>query len=139
MELGSLQKKWIESLRANPDRQCIDVLGTGSARSYKACCLGELHICYHRVKSKKMPFSDGVLSDGMFNDGSYGLRREVSVLSNSYDMYGLRDDMGRLYQPVISGNKRLHSLAEMNDRGWTWLMIADYVDKNPENVFLKSV
>ena len=141
MELGSLQKQWIESLRANPERQMSDELGRGNSRIYRACCLGELHICYHRKMKKKIPFIKGQLVD---IDPIGGRNRipEEGLLSFSYEKYGLRDDTGSLLNSVrvIKGSKKIFSsLAEMNDGGWSWLEIADYIEKNPENVFKKSV
>ena len=129
-ELGPLQKMWVESLKAHPERQTKGILGKGSARYYKACCLGELHLCYHRIKKIKLPFGSSEFID---NEGSMG------ALLNSYDKYGLWDGLGKLKEPYIREGRIIDSLAAMNDYGVSWHEIADYIQSNPENVFTYSV
>ena len=131
-KLGPLQKMWVESLKAHPDRQTTDILGEGHPRDYKACCLGELHLCYHRMKHKKYPFNAfGSLTD----------RDHIGMLYTSHAKYGLRDEKGGLRKPyTIDGSSvPFFSLASMNDNGVSWPDIAKYIESNAENVFVHSV
>lgn len=127
-EMGPLQKLWVASLRKHPERQMKESLGHGDAKEYKACCLGELHLCYNRMKHKKLPFDQG---NRIFDikDGSF------SYLTDSWKKYGLRSDNGELRNSV----KNTGSLAALNDNGISWTEIADIIEKDPGNVFTKSV
>lgn len=133
-ELGPLQKMWLESLEKHPERQGRKVLGEGNSTHYKACCLGELLICEARLQGKPLPFSeDNVLYDG-----------NSFYLYDSYKRLGLRSKEGALKEHAgffFRGGKEicLHSLARMNDHGYTWPEIAAYIRANPENVFTKPV
>src|SRR6187551_1661657 len=108
MELGPLQKLWIASLREHPERQTMFSLGrrhTEDGKPYEACCLGELHLCYHRMNHKKLPFNfDGIIVDG----------RDELGLGNSWALYGLRSNEGRLLESVLVNGRRFGFLAEMN-------------------------
>lgn len=42
MELGTIQRAWVESLKAHPERKMTGRLGQREGLDYKACCLGEL-------------------------------------------------------------------------------------------------
>lgn len=132
MKLGKLQKAWAKSLRENPKRQESNRLGRGTEENYTACCLGELRMCAYRMFGGDFPFVDGVIMDhkdvGDFLETSYqdcGLISPRGVLSKSFKDERLQ--------------KTFYSLADMNDEGYTWSEIADYIENNPENVFVKSV
>lgn len=140
MKLGKLQKAWVDSLKNHPEKQMRGLLGVKKGNSYMACCLGELHCVAHRLKKKKLPFDGNVIRD----EGN------CSILSKSYEKYGLRNHSGRLkcYAYYHDGNFSLRpfdqskayvSLADMNDYGITWPEIATFVETYPNIVFTKSV
>lgn len=125
MELGNIQKAWIKSLREHPERQIIGVLGFKQHGSYKACCLGEYLLT---VKGEACWDGD------IFKDGN----SDIS-LDTIWEEVGLRGKEGELLNNFTGGDgKFYHCLSGMNDEGYTWPEIADYVEANPENVFLKS-
>lgn len=157
-ELGPLQKMWVAALRAHPERQGRGYLGRLNKDSrtlhttgdYRACCLGELHLCYHRLNNLPLPLDDsGSIfdqSDRNPADGSY------SFLSSSYKRYGLRDEYGsfsvarcmsdgivRHFGHMDIGSFYVSSLSQANDNGATWIEIADFIENNPEVVFTHSV
>lgn len=130
MKLGKIQKAWVDSLKKHPERQTTLILGKGNLRNYKACCLGEALIVLCRIKKKRIPFKkDGLLCSGKHEDALVG----------NYEKIGLRSSLGGLLKPVVQKSKNWVNLSEMNDNGWTWPQIADYIEKNPENVFKRSV
>jgi hypothetical protein len=120
MKLGPLQKKWVKSLKENPDRQLKDRLGVRSGDGYKACCLGEvamiLGICTFDA-------------DGFMKIGS-----EYYDLTGHYHKMGLRDECGEI------ADDPYNSLACLNDdRDHTWPEIAYLIESAPELFFTKSV
>lgn len=128
-KLGKLQKAWVESLLAHPERQTDKILGEGTPKKYTACCLGEMHLTAFRLKKKKLPFENNcIIADG-----------SKEVLSKVYEEYGLISDIGEFEEAVVINDKTYFALSEMNDRGITWKEIANYIKQNPENVFTKSV
>lgn len=133
MELGKLQKAWVESLRKHPERQTPNTLGfKENNNSYRACCLGELLCVSYKIKKKKMPFNeDGLLEE---KGGS-----NISLFESFID-FGLKNSTGGFFDSTVYyKNRTFISLAEMNDGGLTWPEIADFVENNPELVFVKSV
>ena len=132
-ELGPLQKMWLEQLRKHPERQISHCLGYGTPKEYKACCLGELHLCAHRLANKKLPFDS---NNRICDDSIYG------TLSYSYEQYGLNSSVGQSVKEFTTSfieDKSFYTLAQANDGGVSWPEIADIIEKNPENFFTKSV
>jgi len=133
MELGPLQKEWVKSLREHPERQISTILGEKySDGSYKACCLGELHICNSRMNGDLLKYCNNEMRDG-----------DTDYLEDSWDKYGLIDSKGSFANPQflekVNHGALYHSLAEANDDGVDWLTIANFIESNPEEVFTKSV
>lgn len=126
-QLGPLQKLWVESLRAHPERQGNYRLGKGNVTNYTACCLGELHLCAHRLANKKLPFSASglIVSDD-----------DEALLTRHWAEYGLYSPDGKI---LGEGWEEFSSLATANDQGKTWLEIADFIEQNPEKVFTRPV
>lgn len=135
MILGPVQTQWLANLRAYPERQMKNKLGTGTAEHYLACCLGELLLTKHRHDGTE-PFFD--------DDGDLRCFEDDDNLDSSY---GVLEDYGRfgLYTNAgwINVNNLRHdepladldSLARLNDEGWTWPQIADLIERNPEAFF----
>lgn len=134
-KMGELQTLWVKSLREHPERQMTKKLGMGTPRNYKACCLGELHLCYHRMKGKKLPFYDDSILDNIPEYPNF------SSLGHSYEKYGLFSTNGqRIDKERIYINKKSAScLADANDMGITWVEIADYIEANADQIFTHSV
>ena len=131
MKLGPLQKAWVAALRAHPERQIKGRLGRGTPTNYQACCLGELHLCHHRLKHERLPFNENGRIIDQLNNAS-----AVGTLVYSFEKYGLRGNSAPLKSKTLNGNK---SLVDANDQGETWDKIADFIEKYPEEVFAKSV
>lgn len=149
-KFGPVQKLWLEQLKKYPERQTRGILGVGNPRNYEACCLGELLLCKYRVAKKKLPFSEMgcIVEEGRYGSGS--------ILHRSFDSVGLTDKKGTIRFSKIpdeadlhysslnklsnTGNVRNHkSLTVLNDLGMSWPDIADFVERFPEAVFIKSV
>ena len=131
MELGTLQKEWIKSLREHPERQGKRILGRRLDNDdYQACCLGELKMVDCRLNNFPLPFDEF----GNIVDEKYS-----GILGASYQRYGLNSSTG-----IINGGFHFStgfkpSLAEANDSGVSWKEIADFIEQNPEKVFTHSV
>jgi hypothetical protein len=125
IELGPVQKTWIASLRANQERQMTSQLGirTPNSTEYKACCLGE-----------------GGLIAGVchWNDANVLVSNEhnfsLYLSHDSYKALGLHDQIGSKF-PF---NNEEESLAYYNDHGRRWIEIADMLESNPSDFFVKS-
>lgn len=136
MELGKLQKFWLEQLRKHPERQLKGKLGEGTLDDYKACCLGELHLCNFRLKDEPFPFIGVRLFQNLCNSD---YRNNDVNLSYIYEEYGLRGGKGEFKKSITFKDEVYENLASLNDNGATWPEIADIIEANPENVFTKSV
>lgn len=133
-EMGPVQKLWIKQLREYPERQTTGMLGYGTPEDYKACCLGELALCYARIHNLELPFVVWKIKD-IDEDGDRFAN--VNVLSNNWEKYGLKGQGGQIYD--VDFDNHIKSLASMNDGGKTWTEIANFIESDPENVFTKSV
>lgn len=139
-ELGPLQKLWIQFLREHPERQTKDILGRKAGDDYVACCLGELHLCYHRLNNLPLPFITIDKHEFIIDTYDYNNLQ----LDASFKDYGLHDANGSFkfkhMEAVMGGGSKYYtSLAIANDAGATWVQIADFIEANPECVFEKSV
>ncbi len=125
-QLGPMQTLWIKELREHPERQMDGVLGEGSIEKFKACCLGQALVC--------------LKGEEAFNNNTREIidNQQTYYLKSFADM-GLRSDSGKFKTAVELDNVLYGSLAEMNDSGEVkWSQIADYIEANPENVFVES-
>jgi len=141
MELGPLQKKWVQYLKDNPTLQGSGYLGIFEEDKPKElCCLGAYLICYNASKNVSNKIVNGNLVDDYDNSG----------LSVSYDELGLLDAVGAFVffdnetfhqdmEGVDFGKNNNRDLASANDGGVTWLEIAEFIEQQPEKVFTKSV
>ena len=136
-KLGPIQKEWIRRLREHPERQTEGMLAAKVGDSYKACCLGEglLTLCEaNKIEPMwKTRFdSDTVYLHSVTPEDD----EEYHVLKrNDFEGLGLRDQNGSFEEAL----ENYACLTEMNDDGVSWSEIADYIEQNPENVFVKSV
>lgn len=145
-KLGPIQQAWIADLRANPGKQITGTLATKKEDgTVGACCLGQALITICRLEGmdepwiKRVVFDREDLRDGM--EGDF----DTKVLK-SYKKLGLKSSNGVFDttsdiqpQPAKVGDKEYLCLTEMNDKGMTWLEIADFIEANPDLVFNKFV
>lgn len=116
MELGPIQKQWINILRTQPERQLAYQLGLKTPEGEeKMCCLGQLALCA------------GV---GSWENGTYKINDDFSGIPNYSDL-GLNSNCGAIKNINLT-------LAELNDGNTSWPEIADIVERNLENIFNKS-
>ena len=127
MNLGPIQQYWVSELRNHPERQTYNILGFKEGDTIRACCLGQAKIC--------LDGDDAFVIDssGRTKIGSNSLWGILSPLDT--DRLGLRSGLGDLSEDVSIGNNHYYSLADMNDKGMTWLEIVDFIENNPELVF----
>lgn len=123
-KLGPLQKAWVKELREHPERQIMGELGSGNIDKFKACCLGQLHVC---AKGKNAFNERGEIDDG-----------DLGYLHSCTD-YGLRSSGGSLKDFHSFSNGTYTCLSNANDGGVPWSELADFIEQNPEKVFTKSV
>jgi hypothetical protein len=117
MKLGPLQKKWVKTLKAHPERQLNGRLGKIVKGQEMMCCLGQAGVIAGTCKWKGALLLDGP---------------EYYTLDNSYENMGLIDETGS-----IKGGP---SLADLNDDDdHTWPEIAYLIEAAPELFFTKSV
>ena len=140
MKLGKRQTAWVEALEAHPERQKIKKLGDGTARAYKACCLGEACVVKSRRLSKPFPITSGeeiadgngqctgVLSEGGHTQSYFGFIGASGGTANGIAILG----------KATKNGDRISSLAQANDNGISWTEIATAVRNNPENFFTES-
>lgn len=121
-ELGPIQKKWIASLKAHPERQLKNVLGNGTPTKYQACCLGELGLIAGICEFNKY----GIIHEK-------GFKLNDAELNETYSEVGLNSDNGS-----IKGDYRCLALLN-DDEHHTWPEIAYLVEAAPELFFNKSV
>lgn len=142
--MGPLQTEWIRSLREHPERQMSSALGkiiNEETGEYRACCLGELHLCYHRMNNLPLPLHGKDIID-LYDGDEEEIAFHSDIfedLSSSWQAYGLKSQMGAI-DVYARPNCSITSLAQMNDDGdWTWSDIADFIEEFPEAVFSESV
>jgi len=112
-KLGKLQKAWIKALKSGKYEQT-----TGCLKDEEGyCCLGVCEMLEGKLTKK-----------GYINGTTNTGRLSISTLKK----YGFRDREGK-----IGENEWLTSLND--DKGWTFKEIAEFIEKNPEAVFTKSV
>jgi hypothetical protein len=120
--MGPIQRKWVDSLRAHPERQGRTYLAQGTEDNYIGCCLGEYLIVYNKEKGIACKFTNRLLIADPDNCAS---------LPN-FEEFGL-------YSPYGDLKDSSYSLASMNDNHKTWLEIANFIEANESLVFSKEV
>lgn len=147
MELGPIQKKWLESLRAHPDRQGYGSLGMckGGPGDYEACCLGELLITYRLENGESLEDVWGI-TEGAVSDVTVLFDSDTSsgYLYRSYQTLGLNNEKGAFAKDgqeasINYQGEEFESLSDMNDCYVSWPEIAKVVEANADLVFTKSL
>lgn len=156
-EFGPVQKEWLRILREHPERQGkYNLLLADSEYNlekghYRACCLGQLMLCY----AEKADY--GMLIDFVaveYTKTKLAFREDKSVSTvfpKFYQEYGLRDSHGA---PLEKYKKRIAKffgeeydssqpnqcdLGNLNDSDCPWPKIAELIEKFPEAYLCKSV
>lgn len=135
-EIGPLQYAWLTELRAHPELQTTDILGFKRNEEEGYCCLGLALICIHKNEGTELVYSaaGNLLDCNSDNDFS-------NTTLSQFEKIGLRSNIGTINMSAIPYKERpsCSNLAELNDDGWSWPQIADFIEKYPEAVFTRSV
>lgn len=145
MKLGPLQKRWIQILRDNPDKQGKHKLGFRSINDEGEeietfCCLGmaaKMLLGETPIRWSETGTKDNLLA--YFP----GLEKHSLFLEESFPLLGLKDGFGS----ILDGDKDgflldgvcYSSLVHMNDKGVPWSKMTDFIEAHPELVFERSV
>lgn len=145
MELGPLQKEWVQYLRDNGHLQGSTHLGKKNIETgeiIQLCCLGaaELLICKNEGREPKW-HDRGLLC----SIGTNGI--SSTAVLNIPDRIGLKSTnggiiltlSGKLQYLAMYKNKPYTSLADLNDVGMPWSDIADIIEQNVDKLFSRSV
>jgi hypothetical protein len=116
MALNKNAKKWVRALRSGKYKKTIGQL----AENGRFCCLGV---------ACELAMQDGLISGYAGTDG--GLEYDVK------EWLGLNDELGAFDKDKNVDGKPCHSLADLNDSGWSFRKIADLIEKQPEGLFIK--
>lgn len=150
MKLGPIQRKWVEDLRTYPERQIGGELGRiENDGTIKCCCLGQALLSLCEI-SKEDLTPNYIPGEGQvdsypevkkwlkeFGDDSYYAEDELHY---SYADIGLKSPTGKLSIPITYNNgPEFYDLAEANDSGVPWDVIADFIENNPKAVFNESL
>lgn len=143
-ELTDKDKEWIQYLKDNPDKKYIGELGSIKNNDLeKACCLGARH--WIEINDPDTIFSDGSIRLTETVERLHHITKQpfnkleecFGTLIGVYKPYNLRNAHGFLLNPVVKDGTSFRSLIDMNDsRKWTWPEIAEYIENNPDNVFV---
>jgi hypothetical protein len=133
MELTELHKEWIADLRRYPERQGKNYLALRDNKDniIQACCLGQLLLTAERLG----------LHTCIWDNTRLVSDRENNCTSlNRYKTFGLVNTIGGFKLPMQVCNPIrvvYNSLADANDAGVSWLEIADFIEQNPDKVFVE--
>lgn len=144
MELGPIQKQWIADLRTYPERQYTNRLGILQPGGIvRLCCLGQGLVTLKGGVAEAFRIDETAIKDltetfCLFDFNSSGFP-ESGELVGSYSLLGLRDMVGSFTEPFNFDGYNIYTLTDANDSGMSWSEIADFMEKNPEKVFVHSV
>ena len=112
--------EWTSALRANPEQQLTGQLANSDYTKF--CCLGKM--CEIRgVKRKRGPDFNG------YRDGSTVIGTVLPV-DLAREFTGESDNcVGNFYKLGMPMLKEYLTAAHANDKGCTWIEIADHFDK----------
>ena len=126
-----LQRAWLQDLKITEELQTTAMLHemrSGKADAY--CCLGRACIVANYT-----PFN--VSCSG--NIISYGLEEDErvweSLPQSLVEELQLRNDIGSFFEEELPADVPYKSLVEMNDSGYTFKQIAEFIEAHPRAVF----
>lgn len=123
-EQKAVVKRWIKNLRSGEYLQGQGALVTRNSKVDMFCCLGVLTDMAARDKVIPLPVI-------VYLEGLKTLQYEDKVTGTLPEevrkWVGLKDKAGAF---------DIDSLADMNDAGWTFEMIADFLESPPDDLFV---
>jgi hypothetical protein len=135
-KFSPLQLLWIAALKSGKFRQGTGQLAERKSKHVNYCCLGVACALTNKMAGKlglekleKAFITDEAIT---FDGSQYRLPFALVAPLR------LRDDKGVLAKPVKDNEgEYAETLADLNDMaGWTFKQIAEYIEKNPRNVFV---
>lgn len=133
-----LQLNWLADLRSGKFKKLKKYLAAINSKEvvYACCCLGTA--CETIRKVKPSLFDVSKESDEEPNRTLLSYNQNECVLpSEAIELLKLRNEEGKLKQRMQYKDRPYDSLIEMNDGNMTHKEIADYIERNPWNVFAK--
>ncbi len=130
---NELQLAWLAALRSGKYKQGDGQLAIAdSSKHVKYCCLGVACVIARKIGLMDLPKTKRTYSDDIFFGGEDNLLPECMV-----NPLRLRSVGGKLKKAFQVKGERIADLTDMNDTlKWTFTQIADYIETNPENVFV---
>lgn len=116
--MNEKQRKWVKELETTNKLQGRKLLKNIAEGKEFYCCLGIARELFEDDRYKDIKAA--VLSDYMTKE------------------LGLNNPLGAFEKPYVLNGITFHSLAMMNDEGFSFKEIAAYIKRNPENVFKKA-
>jgi len=131
MEIGQIQERWLKALESGDYKQGKGQLCSSDKAERCYCCLGIGAIILGRE------FEEAEDSNNIEVDGC----NEFLI---QFENLGLIESDGRLSEHAIvmdedNDSEYVESLTDLNDRGYSFKYIANYIRNNPEKVFNKAV
>lgn len=117
-KLGTLQRKWIRALKSGKYKKTTGQLFNEKTNGY--CCLGVANKCLNLSTHIEAAYLNEASGKALGLASSYG-----SIVGGDYRF--------------PRGKRSYTSLAQMNDAGVSHAKIAEFLEKNPELVFTKSI
>jgi hypothetical protein len=117
-ELTEPQQKWVNALRSGKYEQCTGAL----TKDGKYCCLGVA------CEISSIELNPGWRNEGTLFYEARPVQEELGLKSPS----GAFDGEG-----IDLESTTCNELSRLNDAGWTFNQIADFIESNPERVFKK--
>lgn len=132
-KFSKFQRAWLTALRSGKFRQTERSLGRRQHKHVNYCCLGVACAIANRVDSSlkiKREVDHGAVC---FDKETAGLPEKVQFA------LGLHSKFGALIDAVPNPDpdeENAQDLVSVNDNlKWNFKQIADYIEKNPTNVF----
>ena len=129
------QLKWLEALESGEYKRCKHILceelQNGDCRY---CCLGVASELLLSDKYKEKSSVEHWLFDGEDTECPYSVMEKLKLHGSLGEFF--KDGEEYLHEFTKDGTiLETHSLAELNDEGWSFKKIANFIRNNPRLVF----
>ena len=137
----TIAMKWVKALRSGKYKQGEAYLCQITSKGKKHCCLGvltEMYQAEQKAKKKKaLPTKVGkIYHDASFDVVKYGggeyAAEGLPVAVRRWA--GIEGRLGELFDVGLDGVGVYESLSRMNDEGHSFKKIANFIEKNYENL-----